>query len=378
MKRRSPLRSAIALAVLLGTASCNDDQVLDEETQDALTSKGPTAAELTACPGGVAAQDATGDRVVKCTKLYPAAPLIRLPADTLTGSRATFYGGLSVPVDFSGVARIWTRDGKHYLPVTAAGAAIRFDETARLPAKLHAPTNRVTYTLYQLSGVLGAPLDTGSGPEPTIRLTGARAVVSVDGCVLDSRLLGTWEGSASEAYAAPVGHAPFLQYFDESKRVPIRIKLDALEAMPTLSDYAGGALTDAATYRLKGRIENWDWPVTAGDKTFPALTSLGAKNPFAGASSGSVELYRLGNMHGQNNDGHWVLTYPNGAKNLTGNGMSYTLTALTAPALLLAPTAKVDELQQLTIAPHIPFATNGHTVVLSPVDVGMRAGQCGP
>jgi hypothetical protein len=165
--------------------------------------------------------------------------------------------------------------------------------------------------------------------------------------------------------------------FDEEKRVPIHITLDRMEKRPVLSDYKGSTtLKDADTYLLSGTIDNFDRDLSADGKTYPSLEAMGDKNPFFGSSDGKIELYRLGNMHGQANDGHWVFTYPSGSQNLTMNGMSYTLTAFTAPTMLFGSDVAVDALQSVEIRPHIPFAANGHSVVMAPVSVGAELGKC--
>jgi hypothetical protein len=291
----------------------------------------------------------------------------------------TFYAGATVPTDFSGEFVVWARDGKRYLPVDASNAPIAYSDGAKkLPKAMHAPTNRMSFTIYQFTGKLGGHVQSPYGDATALQIKTARPVVEIDGCAFDSRLLGTWAGPVSERLVTPTGGGPLTKNFDESKRVPIHITLDGIEKRPALSDYSGGAtLKDATTYLLKGTIDNFSADVTLDGKKYPSLDAMGAKNPFLGASDGKIELYRLGNMHGQDNDAHWVLRYPKGAKDLTTNGMSYTLTAFTAPAMLFSVSASEAPIDRIEIKPHIPFLANGHSVLLAPVTIGQKMGQCG-
>jgi hypothetical protein len=372
-----------SLSALVGVA-CGQGEPNDAASSDsainAASTTAPSAEEQKACEVGKVVRNAAGDSVLRCTQPFAAAPGVRLPADTKSGATVTLYGGASVPTDFSGAFALWDRDGKRYVPVDAAGAPIPYDGGARkLPAFLHAPTNRMTFTIYQFTGTLGAALDSPEGPAVAIRLKSARPVVEIDGCALDSRLLGTWEGSASERMETPVGYGPMIRHFDESKRVPIHVTLAGIARRPVLAEFVGGGkmLSDAQTFNLTGVIDNFDKDVTVDGKTYRSLKALGTKSPFFQGKDGKVELYRLGNMHGTRNDGHWVFTFPGQSKDLTSNGMSYTLTAFTAPDLLFNPGVKAPAIQQLEIKPHIPYLNNGHTVVLLPVKIGAKTGTCG-
>lgn len=369
---RSPWLLGILFTIFGCGASSGDDGTPGEE-QD-LTSTPPSAEEAKACEDGSVGTDATGASVVHCHKPFPTAPFVRLPADSAT----SFYGGITVPTTVADIAVIWSRDGKRFAAVDSSGKPIAFGGAgSKLPKTLHAPTNRITFTLYQFTGTLGAELDTPYGKATAITLKSARPVVELDGCAFDSRLLGTFTGTVSERLATPSGSGPWAKAFDESKRVPIHVTLDTIAKSTTLAEYKGGGkLTDADTYQLRGTIDNFDKDVTVGGTKYPSLTAMGATNPFAGAKDGKIELYRLGNMHGQMNDGHWVFTYPAGSQTLSGNGMSYTLSAFTAPTWLFDADVKADDLQSVTIKPHIPFVSNGHSIILTPENVGARVGTC--
>lgn len=373
--RFSNVAKIFALAVGV-TAGCSSGEPEPDMTEDAL--KAPSNDEKRACEVASIGTDGTGARVVHCTKPFASAPFVRLPADKITGTKATFYGGMTVPSTFEDVAVIWARDGKRYVAVDGEGKAIAFTKAGnKLPAALHAPTNRITFTLYQFTGTLGTEVDTPYGTATAIKLSNARAAVVVDGCGLDSRMLGTWNGTVSEKLETPVGNGPFAKSFDEGRRVPIHLTLTSIKKSNPLADYAGGEpLEDASTFILEGKIDNFSEAINVGGKEYPSLAAMGRKNPFLGASDGNIQLYRLGNMHGQKNDGHWVLTYPKGAQALTGNGMSLTLTALTAPSMILEPGVAAGPLDSLEIRPHIPFLKNGHSVILSAENIGASIGRC--
>ena len=378
--RPAVMRATRLLGVLFGGllacgAAPGDGAGETGEEQD-ITTTAPSADEAKACDQASVGKDGTGSAVVHCKKPFTTAPFVRLPADAMTAAKATFYGGMTVPSTADNVAAIWSRDGKRYIPVDASGKPIPFGASG-LPKTLHAPTNRITFTLYQFTGTLGAELDSPYGKATAITLSAVRPVVEVDGCAFDSRLAGTWSGTVSERLETPSGGGPFARAFDDTKRVPIHLTLKTLKKSNTLQDYTGGTrLADADTYMLSGTIDNFATDVTVDGKKYPSLQGMGKKNPFLGASNGAIQLYRLGNMHGQTNDGHWVLTYPAGSQALTTNGMSYTLTAFTAPSMLLAASAGADPLQSVEIKPHIPFTVNGHTMVIAPEHVGDQSGQC--
>jgi hypothetical protein len=362
----------LALITLLGCSSAASE---DDASDDALVTGRVSDAEAHACAEGKVVTDPNGDSVVRCTKPFAEAPTVHLPADT-DGATFKFYGGVTLPLNLDGAFVLWSRDGARYVPVGANGKALDF-AGGSLPRGLHAPTNRVTFTLYQFTGKVGGSIDSAYGAAKKITLSAARPVVELDGCAFDSRLAGAWEGDVSERLTTPPT-SPFSKAFDDSKRVPIRVKLTGLEASRDLADFANGgrSLTDQKTYILTGKIENFDRNIVDGDKTFPSLEGMGKKNPFAGASNGKVSLYRVGNMHGLHNDGHWVFTYPEGSSNLTTNGMTGPIAAFTAPTLLFEPDVTVDALSSLSVLPHIPQISNGQRVELHPVDVGAQTGEC--
>lgn len=371
------LRLSLMILLVLSSASCQAEDAEDADSSAAALS-GPSDAEANACEESSRQTNALGDKIVLCKRPFADAPFVRLPADKM-GRTLTFYGGVTLPTSFDGAFVLWTRDGKRFVPIDEGGTPIPFDDGSKLPAKLHAPTNRATFTLYELTGTsTSTRIDTAHGPATGIRLKSARPVIEIDGCALDSRLAGTWEGTVSERLPVAQGFGSFAKHFDEAKRIPIRVKLESLESHPNLAEYAGGvAIADAKTFLLRGVVENFDHAVVEGSTRFPSLTAMGQKNPFYGATDGKIELYRLGNMHGQSNDGHWVLTYPHGSSDISLNGMSFTLNAATAPSLFVSAEAEgAASLHNIEIAPHMPFAGSGHLVVLTPKKIGAETGHC--
>jgi hypothetical protein len=366
---------AAVAAVSACAAETGSDEEADTASEQDLT--GPNADEAKACDQGTVGKNSAGDTVLKCTKPFADAEQIHLPADSAKGTTVTFYGAMTVPPDSSEEFVIWSRDGSRYLPVDTKSAPIRYGtDASKLPKTMHAPTMRSTFTIYQFTGTTGKTADSPYGTAKTLQLTAARPVVELDGCAFDSRLAGTWDGTVSQRLVTPTGGGPLTKNFDETVRVPIHLTLDTLTKDPNLSEYKGGArIKDATSFMLNGTIDNFDKDVTLDGKHYPSLSAMGAKNPFKGASDGKVQLYRLGNMHGLINDGHWVFTYPKGSESLTTNGMSFTLTALTA-ASIINPKADADPLGAIEIKPHIPFTVNGHSIVLSPIKVGAKTGQC--
>jgi len=369
--------AASAAAVLsLGLVHCSSDSTADEEDLSAVK---PSTAELAGCQSSKVQKTATGETVVECLQPFQEQPFIRPPADSLTGSSVKLYAGVSLPSDSTNAFVIWTRDGKRFVPVDSAGKAIPFTASTKLPKALHAPSNRETFTIYQFTGTVGTSITSAYGSAKKIHLTGARAVYDIPGCVFDGHLIGTWEGTASERLSTPEGSGAWAKAFDDSKRVPLRITFDSgKQQLSSFLDYDGKKkVTDQKTFMLEGTIENFDKDVTADDGTkFPSLTAMGTQNPFYGAAKGDVELYRLGNMHGTPGDGHWVLTYPAGSQNLTGNGMTFTLTAQTAPSYLFDASVAADELESLDVRPHIPYTSNGHTVEIHPAAPNGESGLC--
>jgi hypothetical protein len=367
-----------AFAFAFGCGAGESDPSAAGNSSD-VTTGGPTAEEAQACAKGSVGKNLAGDSVVKCTVPFADAPMVHLPADQMAGDEVSFYAGGSQPDgDFEGV--LWTRDGKSFVPVDNANKPIEFtdDGSKALPKGMHAPSNRLLFTIYRFTGKLGKSLKSQHGDATAIHLTDARPVVEIDGCALDSRLLGTWEGTVSERLVTPSGYGPFTKNFDPDKRIPIHITFDSLTPAAPLADFSAGGvrMKDALTFTVNGTIDNFDKDVTVDGKLYPSLTAMDVKNPFYSAKDGKVSLYRLGNMHGLINDAHWALNYPNGSKDLTPNGMSQTMDAFQGPSFLFDAGVSSDEYGTLSVAPHLPYNLNGHTVELKPVHIGEKLGQC--
>jgi hypothetical protein len=175
----------LGLLACSGGAASPDAEGNDEN----LTAAAPSADEAKACQTGSVGKNAAGDAVVHCTLPFADAPFVRLPADKMTSTKATFYGGATLPTDYSGAFVIWGRDGKMYLPVDSSNAPIAYaDGAKKLPKGMHAPTNRMTVTIYQFAGKLGGEVDSPYGKATAFQISAARPVVEIDGCAFDSRL----------------------------------------------------------------------------------------------------------------------------------------------------------------------------------------------
>ena len=323
-------------------------------------------ARLTLCP-----KQSVRSGLAVCSTTYPQAPFVRPSlADAFPSSgTAKFYGAMLPPRSLEGGMRLFDRNGKVYLATDARGASLDFVRPPESLKNLKLPSNRVYFTLYRFEGTVGPTVRTADATGPGFALTKATPIAELDGCAVDSLLLGTWEGTVSKRIdPAPTGNPMFTKYFDEADTAPIRLTFTRLEKGTKLGDWTGDPIASHQTYIAKGTVSD-----------FADLTALGKKNPFLGASTGEVELYRRASMHGLGNDNHWVMTYPTGTTQVTGNGMSYEMQALSM-ASLIAPArlsrAMEETLRQVAVRPHLPFNNDGHVVVLKPTSIGASAGQC--
>jgi hypothetical protein len=336
----------------------------------------PARADSNPCPAGKTRKNSAGDSVFVCTQVAASRPLVRLPADVKTAAQATLHGAFAMPNGALDGLVFFSANAKSWAIVDAAGKPLTMTSTG-LPEGLHAPTNRIIYSLYEVVGTPGAGLKpTFYGKATPLVLKSVKALAEVDGCLFDSYLLGTWVAQVSTRLPKDkiVSMGPLTKYFDPTKKVPVHITLSKAQARPALDDYRlGKKISDAATMILSGVIDNFDNDVTDGGKSYPALSKLGAANPFLGASSGAVELYRLGNMHGVPGDSHWVLTYPPGTQNTTGNGMSFLLASYAGPFWAMKAGAGFSTIQ---ILPHLPYVKNGLEVALQALSIGKQAAAC--
>lgn len=381
---RHPVTFAIAAACMAGCTATSADSSMEPTGVS-----GPKAdgwEEGTFCPAEREFTTHDGDDVVLCTRLSRVRPFVRLPADDLTDpDRITMYAAMSPhhwpPPD--GTVFFGDRTGRRYAAVDETGEPLGFTADAGLPPRLRAPTYRYLFTVYRITGRLGEIEHPDFGLTETVTLADAVPVLVIDGCALDSALLGTWTGSASRRLLEPEGFGPFRKTFDEADPVPILVTFERAElTWPRgLPEWAGyGHLPDGLAYSLLGRIENFHEPAVGPDGSeYPALAELGEESPFAGATDGTVELYRHSNMHGLPFDDHWVLDYPPDTEGLSTNGMSDRLQFFDPMSLIAVSDGALegdDARATLEVLPHIPYETTGHVVRIEPVRIGERSGSC--
>jgi hypothetical protein len=222
------------------------------------------------------------------------------------------------------------------------------------------PSNRNLYFIYELTGAPGTAIDPDTqDPVPSLQVAAGRPAILIKGEAIDGALLGPWEGSVS-ARSGP-------DTWSEADRVPLRVTFSSLEAIEDMVAWDDPAVTlpDGARFAMVGAIENWTTPARASDGAcLPALSSLGAQDPFAGASDGGMRLYRFAAMH-LPGDQVIVLDYPVGTTGLGPNGMDGLRVLHPAAFLYAAPS---PEWTSIGVYPH--GTPNGHRVDLRPVTGG--------
>jgi hypothetical protein len=147
-------------------------------------------------------------------------------------------------------------------------------------------------------------------------------VARIDDRVFGRLMVGkTLEGLASARI--PDGGSQPYEYLNRT--VPIRLRFD--DALPTSSTDSD---TQFPRYALGGSIENPNGGVRASDGgCFPALSSLGERNPMFSAMDSRVLFHRHPNMHGGGDD-VFTLEWPQGisAGSNMGGGLFIPVSAL--------------------------------------------------
>ena len=353
----SPAKICVAVLFALACSNSPVETLESEQTQSQVCPKQSTATR-------------DGVKVIECLETFKEAPFVHAPADESADGTGTSFTGSIVPsLSFGSPMMAIKADGSRFA-VVDGGKLASFVEPPDALHGLGFPTNRVLFTLYRVTGKVGEEIDTPWGPLRGLTVTQVKPSIVIGGCALTSVLLGTWEGVVSTRLAPPAAG----RIFDEQATTPIRMTLDSLSSIGTLTDWAAGSpIEKADNFRLQGTIDNFDSSVEG----FPPLRDLGTKEPFKGASSGKIALYRLGNMHGQSADGHWVLDYPKGSEALTVNGMTIEGAGLFAVgAASLIQKRPSSDLEEIVIRAHLPFQANGHVVRLHPANIGNSAGRC--
>ncbi len=363
MSTRTHLRRLLVATALFAipnlhcSVEVDDSEAVDEDVK-----------ALVVCPGQI-----KQGALVRCTKTHPSAPFLRPSlADSLgtRGQAGKFYGAMLPPRSVAGEVRLFDRNGTMYLATDARGVPLDFGNPSPALKKAGLPTNRVYYTLYRFEGALRpGNVTVGDTTAPAFALTSATPIADVDGCAVDSLLLGQWEGTVTTRLSPePAGNPMFTPLFDARSTRPLRVTFGSLAKGGLLADWQGGPMADQRTYVARGVIDN-----------YADFAALGAKNPFLGSHDGNIDLSRRGAMHGLANDNHWVLTYPRGTRSTTTNGMSYEMQALSTASLLLPATvsaATARALRTVEVRAHVPYANSGFVITLQPKGIGSAAGNC--
>lgn len=380
MKVRSFFAPLLGMMMCLGGAPLSCSSVQTElSDDDALAASAPSAAEQKAC-GGSVVKNGEGVQVVRCTSL-PNGGRLQPPADTASSSRSTRYVGI-VAANMGDAFWLVDRAGQRYLVVDGARKAVSFLAPTGLPRTLTLPSNRPHFTLYKAAFATLGTAEYEGQSYPAVRLSAARAMYELAGCLIDGRLVGTWEGSLSERRATVHGSGPFASYFDPSKRVPVRVSVVASGARyqkPQLSDASGDPFPDEQqVFELKAKVENYNSAIS-GSPSFPKL--LG--RTVAAEVGASLVLGRDGNMHGLTMDGHWVVGTEKVA-NMTGLAMTGHFGALgSVGSAALEAFVEPKRLRELgwderVFADHVPYSGSGWELRLRPTVVRAKdSALCG-
>jgi hypothetical protein len=319
-------------------------------------------AEVPMCESMGTTQLPYKSEVPTCTKLHPGFPRISLPEpDAEEGGSLVIYGALAVDNGYPNHWRFYDRMGKSWRVTDPTGAkAFRFGD-----AKVFSSASEVNVSYRYLFTVFRAVAaethlpDTG---EEGLHIKSLTPVLWVDPAAVEGSLLGEWAGTTTPripvAERPPAGHFG-QKAFRGDQAVALRVRFDSITVSDTgFSETRGnGKVPGTKVYRLKGRILNGE-----------ELKGLGEANPFYGATSDEVTLYRNLNMHGLLRDDHWVFDYPLGSADLSMNGMSLGTDFMSVAALLVqSPNQLTDDQTDIVVLPHIPFVTNGHRVRIRPV-----------
>lgn len=240
-------------------------------------------------PSGVAVQ--------VCDELFPQAPFVHVPADTMNGTTVTTYG---VVLNGLGLT-LTTADGRELPLLNSSNTTYAISKG---PSGFKAPQN--LFAIYQVTGTLV----TVQGQD-SLKVSSFAPVAWVPGTVQDRFLLGTWEADAAARVAS--------DKFDPSMPVHFRFTMTSTTDNTALWTAFGGG--DGLV--VSGAIDNFDASVTAADGTcLPSLASLGAGSPFYQPTQNRLTFWRHPNMHGLN-DQVIVMDYPTGSADLSMNGMGW-------------------------------------------------------
>ena len=344
--QKSPTSAILLSSLALALAACGaEDSSLDQSGQEALT--GTPAV----CAAQHSGKNGDGVSLLVCDQVFATAPHVRPPADAHPAKGAsTLYLG----ADDHGL--FTDRSGVQYQAVDAKGKALA---NTALPAAMKMPSNRNLLYVYQVTGAVGTYTDPSGNKYPSINISTIAPYILISESAFDTAFTA-WEGTVSKRKSASA--------FDPSKLAPIRISISSYTAARAIPvwDVVTKGLPDGAVDNLVGAIANFSSAVKGSDgKCIPALSSLGTANPFSGARSGAISMFRMATMHFPG-DQVMVFEYPAGTTGLATSGMG-GITIL-SPAGLLQDSAKDPFWGDQQINPHA--APNGHVMHLHPVSGG--------
>jgi hypothetical protein len=148
---------------------------------------------------------------------------------------------------------------------------------------------------------------------------------------MDDYLLGSWEGFVT-LRLDPAPSTGFT-FFDSNSTTAVRIRFSSIRALPeplasqVLSvwpdeAHSGQKLLDATVSAVDGTVENFQGDVLGSDRTcLSSLAGRNGSNPFQGATSSGVMVYRYPGMHGAGSEAV-VMDFPVGTEHLAPTGMS--------------------------------------------------------
>jgi hypothetical protein len=140
------------------------------------------------------------------------------------------------------------------------------------------------------------------------------------GKVLDNHFLGAWEAEVT-VYQGN-------NRWNGERTVPVRFLIAQSESHDS---FMNGIARGAEGQLLLGVIDNWDGgAMDSRGRCIKGLETMGATNPFFGATTPAFSMYRHPNMHGIH-DQVIVLDYPSGfdgGYNGMGNMNAFTPSAL--------------------------------------------------
>lgn len=306
---------------------------------------------------------AEGDAVEICEELYGDRPYVRPPADDVASGQASTLYLAALNTDY---AEFVDRDGQTYQ--TLIGGEPVADARV-FPALLGAPSNRMTYLIYRVTGIVSSPSD---GTERAIDIDSIEPAVMIEGEAIDGHFLGPWEGTVS-VRAEDSTCTIVVPCWDGTTAVPLRVTFETLTQVENMGVLGLGEppLADGERFELSGTIDNLSGSVAASDGTcMPSLSELGSAAPFRPSTEGDLTLWRYPGMHAEQ-DLEIVMDYPRDSEGLGGaNGMS-PLNVL-HPANLLQAIDR-PEWTQISILNH--GTPNGSQINLAPVRGG--GGTCG-